>query len=101
MVKSPPARTEDTGSIPGPCRSPEEGNGTPVQFSCLEDLRDRGAWWATVHRGGHKELDMTETDHQQVRALFDLFWLLHVAYGTLVPGPGIEPRPSVSEKAKS
>ena len=44
---------------------------------------------------------MTETDHQQVRALFDLFWLLHVAYGTLVPGPGIEPRPSVSEKAKS
>ena len=35
-------------SIPGPGRSPEEGNGNPLQYSCLENPRDRGAWWAAV-----------------------------------------------------
>ena len=37
------------GSIPGLGRSPGVGNGNPLQFSCLEDPMDRGAWWATVH----------------------------------------------------
>ena len=49
----------DTGSIPGSGRSPGEGNGNPLQYSCLESSMDRGAWWVTVQRG-HKELDMTE-----------------------------------------
>ena len=39
----------DLGSIPGLGRSPEEGNGNPLQYSCLENSMDRGAWWATVH----------------------------------------------------
>ena len=39
----------DMGSIPGPGRSPGEGNGNPLQSSCLENPMDRGAWWATVH----------------------------------------------------
>ena len=39
----------DLGSIPGLGRSPGEGNGTPLQYSCLENPMDRGAWWATVH----------------------------------------------------
>ena len=39
----------DLGSIPGLERSPEEGNGNPLQYSCLEDSMDGGAWWATVH----------------------------------------------------
>ena len=39
----------DADSIPGSGRSPEEGNGTPLQDSCLENLMDGGAWWATVH----------------------------------------------------
>ena len=38
----------DPGLIPGPGRSPGEGNGNPLQFSCLENPTDRGAWWATV-----------------------------------------------------
>ena len=38
----------DPGSIPGLGRSPGEGNGYPVQYSCLENSMDRGAWWATV-----------------------------------------------------
>ena len=39
----------DPGSIPGPGRSPREGNGDPLQYSCLENPMGRGAWWATVH----------------------------------------------------
>ena len=40
----------DLGSIPGSGKSPGEGNGNPLQYSCLENPMDRGAWWATVHR---------------------------------------------------
>ena len=39
----------DSGSIPGPGRSPGEGNANPLQYSCLENPMDGGAWWATVH----------------------------------------------------
>ena len=56
VVKNPPASkrdTKDMASIPGLERSPGERNGNPVQYSCLENPMDRGAWWATVH-GGHK-----------------------------------------------
>ena len=47
----------DLGLIPGLGRSPEEGNGNPLQYSCLENPMDRGAWKAIVHEG-HKEMDM-------------------------------------------
>ena len=40
----------DAGLLPGLGRSPEGGHGNPVQYSCLENPMDRGAWWATVHR---------------------------------------------------
>jgi len=40
----------DTGSISGWGRSPREGNGLPPKYSCLENLVDGGAWWATIHR---------------------------------------------------
>ena len=49
----------DLGSIPGLGRSPEVGNGSPLQYPCLENSMNRGAWQATVH-GDHKKLDMTE-----------------------------------------
>ena len=39
----------DPGLIPGSGRSPGEGNGDPLQYSCLENFMDTGAWWATVH----------------------------------------------------
>ena len=48
----------DLGSIPGSGRSPREGNGNPLQYSCLENSMDRGTWQATVHRVA--ELDTTE-----------------------------------------
>ena len=50
--KSPPANAgdaRDVGSIPGLGRSPGEGNGNPLQYTCLGDPMDGGAWWATVH----------------------------------------------------
>ena len=52
MVKNPPTNAEDTrdaGSISGLGRSPGEGQGNPLQYSCLENPTDRGAWRATVH----------------------------------------------------
>ena len=50
----------DPGLIPGSGRSPGEGNGNPLQDSCLENSMDRGAWWATVHE---KESNTTEILH--------------------------------------
>ena len=57
VVKNPPTDAGDVALIAGPGRSPEEENDNPLQYSCLENLMDRGAWWATVHVVA--ELDMT------------------------------------------
>ena len=57
-VKNLPANVGDMVSIPGSGRSPGEGNGNPLQYSCLENPTGRGAWWATVH-GVAKESDVT------------------------------------------
>ena len=47
--KASARNVRDLGSVPGLGRSPGEGNGHPLQYSCLEDSMDGGAWWATVH----------------------------------------------------
>ena len=49
MVKNLPANSGDVSSIPGSGRSPEEGSGNPLQYSCLGNPMDRGAWRARVH----------------------------------------------------
>ena len=49
MIKNPPANAGDVGSIPGSGKSPGEGNGNSLQYSCLENPMHRGAWWAIVH----------------------------------------------------
>ena len=49
MVKNLPARAGHVGSIPGSGRSPGEGNGNPLHYSCLENSMDRGTWQTTVH----------------------------------------------------
>ena len=61
VVKNPPANAgdiRDVGWIPGSGRSPGEGNGNPLQYSCLGNPMDRGTWKATVY-GVKKESDMT------------------------------------------
>ena len=52
VLKNPPANAgnkRDKGSILGSGRSPEGGHGNPLQYSCLENPMNRGAWWVTVH----------------------------------------------------
>ena len=49
MVKASAYNVRDPGLIPGLGRSPGEGNGNPLQYSCLENPMDGGAWWAAVH----------------------------------------------------
>ena len=58
VVRNLSANAGDVGLIPGLGRSPGEGNGNPLQYSCLGNTVDRGAWWATVH-GVTKESDTT------------------------------------------
>ena len=62
------------GLIPGSGRSPGEGHGNPLQYSCLENPMDRGAWWATVHgsqRVGHDGA----SEHSCLGAKVMVFWL--------------------------
>ena len=66
----------DLSSIPGSGRSPWEGNGNSLQYSCLENPMDGRAWWATVHR-----VSKSQTTE----------WLNWTECGILVPKPGIEP----------
>ena len=64
MVKNPPVNTgdiRDAGLFPGLGKSPGGGCGNPLQYSCLENPMDTGAWWAACSPWGHKELDMPET----------------------------------------
>ena len=58
VIKKPPANAGDTVSIHERGRAPGEGHGNPLQRSCLENPKDRGAWQAAV-RGTAKELDTT------------------------------------------
>ena len=62
VVKNPPANAGDSGSVPGMERFPGEGNGNLLQYSCLGNPMDRGAWQDTVH-GVTQEADTTERLH--------------------------------------
>ena len=65
MLNNLPANAgdaRDEGSAPGLGRSPGEGNGSPLQYSCLEDNKDRGAWWTTVHGVAKNRTRLSHTD---------------------------------------
>ena len=78
VVKNPPASSgdaEDVDLIPGSGRPPGEENGNPLQYSCLGNLIDRGAWQATVH-GGHKVSDTTELLNNNIKYQNEINYLL-------------------------
>ena len=66
-MKNPPANVGDVSSVPGLGRSPGEGNGNPLQYSCLGNPMDRGARWATVHRIVRVRHDLTVEQPENTR----------------------------------
>ena len=72
MVKNPPVNADDTrdvGSIPWSGRSTGGGNGNPVQYSCLENPMDRGAWQATVHGVVKSQMQLSTHMHTHSNVL--------------------------------
>ena len=59
VVKNPPANMGDSGLIPGSGGTPGEGNGNPLQYSCLGNAMGRGAWQATVHGVTKSQTEVT------------------------------------------
>ena len=62
-VKASAYNAGDLGSIPGLGRSPGKGNGNPLQYSCVENPMDRGAWWATVHGVAKSQTRLRDFTH--------------------------------------
>ena len=68
VVKNPPANSgdiRDAGSVPGLGGSPGGGHGNPLLCFCLENLMDRGAWWATVHRVAESRTRLSDSVHSE------------------------------------
>ena len=80
MVNNLPASVGDTGevgSIPGSGSSPGEGNGNPLQYSCLENLMDSGAWQATIHGVTKSRMRLSTHTHTQSSSVFSFLMNLH------------------------
>ena len=75
VVKNLPANAgdaRDTGLIPGLRRSPGVGNGNPLQYSCLGNPMNRGAWWATVHGVAKSQTRLSICTHRLIKGLIYL-----------------------------
>ena len=106
-VKNLPAMQETQVQSLG--RSPGEGNGNPLQYSCLENFMDRGTWWATVHVVTKSQTPLSDLSvsrfHNLFKTLNEIFeityfnnlFFAHAMSGTLVPWPGIKPVPPTVE----
>ena len=68
--------TGDVGSIPGSGISPGVGNGNPLQYSCLENHMDRGAWWAADHGLAKSQTRLSDSTHT---------WLVLYSYFAMLP----------------
>ena len=60
VVKNPPANAGDVGLLPGSGRSPGEGNGNPLQYSCLGNPTDRGVWRTTVQGVAKSQIQLSD-----------------------------------------
>ena len=80
MVKNPPANAGDIrnlGLIPGCGRSPGEGNGYPLQYSCLENTMDRGAWCAIVHWVTKSQTQPSDFTHTYTMYFYFLYFIFN------------------------
>ena len=71
----------DPGSIPGSGRSPGEGNGNPLQYSCLENSMDGGAWWATVHEVAKSQTRLSDFTHSTCLQRPVPHWVYYLTVG--------------------
>ena len=74
MVKNPPANAGDSkevGLLTGSGRFPGEGNGNLIQYSCLENSMDRGAWWAIVHGVAKSQTQLSARTHKHTHTHTD------------------------------
>ena len=78
-VKASACNVGDLGSIPGSGRSPGEGNGNPLQYSCLENPMDGGAWWTTVHGVAKSQTRLSDFTSPLAR--------FHTPWGNWAPVP--------------
>ena len=90
MVKNLPANAGDPGSIPGLGGSPGEGNGYPLQYSCLENPMDRGAWRAAVPEGA-------ESGTRLIDRHFHFIWIFVVPLGRRWSLPSTGPHGKVTQ----
>ena len=77
-VKVSACNAGDLGSIPGWGRSPGEGNGNPLQYSCLENPMDGGAWWATVHGVAKSWTRLSDFTFTLLYVYIHIYSLLHI-----------------------
>ena len=78
-VKNPPANagdTGDSGSIPGSGSSPGEGNGNPLQYPCLGNSMNRGAWWATDHGAAKNWTQLSKWTHTNINIPINTKYIL-------------------------
>ena len=78
VLRNPPANAGDIrnlGSIPVSGRSPGKGNGYPLQYFCLEDTMDRGAWWATVHWVTNSWTHLNDFKHTYTMYFYFLYFI--------------------------
>ena len=85
--KNLPANAGNVGSIPGSGRSPGEGNGNPLQHSCLENPRDGGAWWAAVYGVVQSRTQLKRLSSSSSMAfLVSIFWKISILF-SIVASP--------------
>ena len=93
VVKNSPANVGDAGLILGLGRSPGEGSGNPLQYSCVGNPMDRGAWWTTVHGGRKRVAHDLSSPGSLVHGLSQariLEWVA-ISFPGDLPDPGIKP----------
>ena len=87
-VKNPASTAEDTGDtglIPGWERSPGGENGDPLQYSCLKDLMDSGAWWATIHSTAKSQMQLSTHERVVNQTIATFNWLNIYSFSSFTP----------------